>query len=162
MAALPRYIEIVGRQAQHAPPFLGVPGTNFFALRSWLDRESGRATTQLYVSDSYEGSQRGWNAAYGPAGTVLPFTAIRRDEIGCRRVCAWVEDFAARLPEHRLDAASDGLAVTFTAPSGAKKTIVVTPRQIHAQRAGIAAARLWLSRTAAAPGGAAGRFTSPE
>jgi hypothetical protein len=162
MAALPRYIEIVGQQAQHAPPFLGVPGTNFFALRSWLDRESGRATTQLYVSDSYEGLQRGWNAAYGPAGTALPFTAIRRDEIDCSRVCSWVEDFAARLPERRLDAASGGLAVTFTASSGAKKTIVVTPRQIRAQRTGIAAARLWLSRTAAAPGGAAGRLTSPE
>ncbi|HZU91805.1 MAG TPA: hypothetical protein VE993_21310 [Stellaceae bacterium] len=142
MAALPRYIEIVGPRAQHAPPFLGVPETNFFVLRSWLDRESGRATTQLYVSDSYEGPQKGWNAAYGPAGTALPFVAIRRDEIGCRRVCAWVEDFAARIPEHRLDAASGGLAVTFAALSGATKTVTVTPRQIHAQRAAIAAARL--------------------
>jgi hypothetical protein len=74
--ALPGYVEIVGPRKQHAPPFLGVRGTNFFVLRSWLDRRTGRATTQLYVSASYRGPERIWNAAYDPAGTALPFTAF--------------------------------------------------------------------------------------
>ena len=29
----------------------------------WIDRRNGETVTQLYVSDSYAGSQRDWNAA---------------------------------------------------------------------------------------------------
>lgn len=139
--ALPGYVEIVGPRRQHAPPFLGVRGTNFFVLRSWLDRRTGRATTQLYVSASYRGPERIWNAAYDPAGTALPFTAIGRDRISCKAGCSWTEQFAAGIPERELDAAAGGLAVTFAARSGLRKTIAVTPRQIRLQRAAIAAAR---------------------
>lgn len=158
--ALPRYVEIVGPKAQHAPPFLGVPNTNFFALRSWLDRRSGRAATQLYVSDSYQGPQQVWEAAYGPDGGRLPFTAIRRDKITCREGCSWTEDFAAEIPAGALAAAADrGFAVIFAARSGARETITVTPRQIGLQRAGIAAARRLTSPASAvypaAPGVAA-------
>jgi hypothetical protein len=144
--ALARYVEIIGLKAQHAPPFLGVPGTNFFVLRSWLDRDSGRATTQLYVSDSYQGAEKKWSAAYDAAGAALPFTAIRRDQISCAGGCAWVEDFAALIPETELATAAGGLAVTFLARSGDRKTILLTPRQIRAQRAAIAATRLRLLR----------------
>jgi hypothetical protein len=139
---LPGYVEIVGPQGQHAPPFLGVKGTNFFVLRSWLDRRTAWATTQLYVSDSYRGPERIWNAAYDPAGTALPFTVIGRDRISCQGGCSWTEEFAAGIPERELDAAASGLAVTFTARSGLRKTIAVTPRQIRLQRAAIAAVRL--------------------
>ena len=140
--ALPDYVEIVGPQRQHAPPFLGVKGTNFFVLRSWLDRRTGQATTQLYVSDSYRGPERIWNAAYDPAGAALPFIAIGRDRITCKGDCSWTEEFAAEIPERELDAAARGLAVTFAARSGLRKTIAVTPRQIRLQRAAIAAVRL--------------------
>jgi hypothetical protein len=140
--ALSRYVEIVGPERQHAPPFLGVPGTNFFVLRSWLDRRTGRATTQLYVSNSYQGPERGWNAAYDPAGKSLPFTLIGRDRISCRRGCSWSENFAAEISAHAFDAAADGLAITFAARSGAKMTIALTARQIRLQRAAIAAVRL--------------------
>jgi hypothetical protein len=115
-------------------------------LRSWLDRDSGRATTQLYVSDSYRGAEKKWSAAYDAAGRALPFTAIRRDQIGCAGECAWVEDFAALIPERELATAAGGLAVTFVARSGDRKTILLTPRQIRIQRAAIAATRLRLSR----------------
>src|SRR5438552_13794892 len=37
----PRFIEFVGARAQHAPPFLGVPQTNFYCLRSFIDRQTG-------------------------------------------------------------------------------------------------------------------------
>lgn len=138
--ALPRYIELVGPERQHAPPFLGVPGTNFFVLRSWLDRRTGRAATQLYVSDSYRGPERMWNAAHGPDGTVLPFTAIDREQVDCRGGCAWTEDFAAGISARELAPARE-LAVTFSARSGANMTIAVTPRQLRLQRAAIAAVR---------------------
>jgi hypothetical protein len=138
---LARYVEIRGPSVQHAPLFLSVPNTNFFALRSWLDRENGRTVTQLYVSDSYEGPQRRWDAAYDIVGTALPFTAIRQDEIGCKRGCSWVEDFAAEIPEHQLAAAANGFVVTFAARSGKRMTITVTPQQIHSQLAAIAVVR---------------------
>lgn len=145
--ALSGYVEIVGPQSQHAPLFLGVRGTNFFVLRSWLDRRTGRATTQLYVSDSYRGAQRIWDAAYGPAGTTLPFIAIDREPITCKGGCSWTEDFATLIPERALDAAAGGFAVTFVARSGLRETIAVTPRQIRLQRAAIAAARSRLRPT---------------
>ena len=138
---LSRYVEIVGPRHQHAPPFLNIRGTNFFVLRSWLDRRTGRATTQLYVSDSYRGPERMWDAAYDPAGAALPFAVIDRERISCGDGCSWTEDFAADLLEREL-AAAGGLAVTFVARSGAKMTITVTPRQIRVQRAAIAAVRL--------------------
>lgn len=138
--ALPRTVGLIGPKRQHAPLFLGVPGTNFFVLRSWLDRWTGRAATQLYVSDSYRGPERVWDAARGPAGTVLPFAAIDREQIDCRGGCAWTEDFAAELTARELTA-PDGLTVIFSARSGATMTIAVTPRQLRLQRAAIAAVR---------------------
>ena len=48
----PRFVGLIGTRAQHAPPFLGVPETNFYCLRSFLDRQTGETRHQLYVSDS--------------------------------------------------------------------------------------------------------------
>ena len=57
-----RFILFIGPKAQHTPPFLGVPETNFYCLRSFVDRRTGETAHQLYVSDSYTGPERGWNA----------------------------------------------------------------------------------------------------
>ncbi len=32
-----------------------LPGTNFYCLRSFVDRKTGETADQLYVSDSYDG-----------------------------------------------------------------------------------------------------------
>src|SRR5207237_6619881 len=74
----PGYIGFIGPKAQHAPPFLDTPGTNFYCLRSFLDRRTGAATHQLYVSDSYFGAERGWNAARDRTGAPLPFVPVSR------------------------------------------------------------------------------------
>src|ERR1700758_235985 len=57
-APSPRFIGVIGTRAQHAPPFLGVPETNFYCLRSFLDRRTGETQHQLYVSDSYSRAER--------------------------------------------------------------------------------------------------------
>ena len=57
-----RFISFIGPRAQHAPPFLGIPETNFYCLRSFVDRRTGETAHQLYVTDSYFGADRGWNA----------------------------------------------------------------------------------------------------
>src|SRR5690242_1451037 len=69
----PRFIGVIGVKEQHAPPYLGVPDTNYFRLRSFVDRQTGETLHQLYVSDSYSGAERHWNAARDGAGRPLRF-----------------------------------------------------------------------------------------
>jgi hypothetical protein len=136
-----RFILFIGPRAQHAPPFLDIPDTNFYCLRSFVDRRTGEIAHQLYVTDSYFGAERGWNAVRDSAGAALPFVAIGHDEISCDAGCAFVEEFAANLPESLMRASSDRLAVTFSSRSGDKKTIVVPGDRITAQLAAVDATR---------------------
>ena len=136
-----RFILFIGPKAQHAPAFLGIPETNFYCLRSFVDRRSGETAHQLYVTDSYFGAERGWNAARDSAGISLPFVAIGHDEISCDAGCSYVEEFAANLPENMLQASPDGLAVTFLSRSGDEMTIVVPGERVTAQLAAIDATR---------------------
>jgi hypothetical protein len=121
-----RFISFIGPKTQHAPPFLGIPETNFYCLRSFVDRQTGETAHQLYVTDSYSGAERGWNAARDGAGAPLPFFAIGHDEISCDAGCSYVEEFAAKLPESALRTSPDGLAVTFSSRSGDEMAIVVS------------------------------------
>src|SRR5712692_5373422 len=73
-----KFIAFVGPRRQHAEPFLGVPGTNFFALRSWLDARTGEPAHQLYVEDSYVGAERKWEKARDPAGQAMRFRSEER------------------------------------------------------------------------------------
>lgn len=132
-----RFIGFVGPKAQHAPPFLGVPGTNYYCLRSFLDRQTGAAAHQLYVEDSYAGAERHWDAARDAAGNRLTFVSISADKIGCENNCSYAEEFAADIPEQELRANPQGLAVTFTDPAGDKKTIRIGGAAITAQLAAV-------------------------
>lgn len=136
-----RFIALVGPRRQHAEPFLGVPSTNFYALRSWVDARTGEAVHQLYVSDSYAGSERKWNAARDGQGRELRFVEISHNEITCERGCSYAEEFAATLPEPMLQAGVAGFAVTFASSSGAQKTIAVSGELVQKQLAAVAAAR---------------------
>jgi hypothetical protein len=133
----PRFVAFVGPKAQHAAPFLNIPGTNFYCLRSFVDLQTGETAHQLYVADSYFGAERGWNAARDSAGSPLQFVPISHDEISCDASCSYLEEFAAILPESALRASPGGLAVTFLSPSGDEKTIVISGDRIAAQLAAI-------------------------
>ena len=132
-----RFVAFVGPKTQHAPPFLNIPGTNFYCLRSFVDLQTGEAAHQLYVSDSYFGAERGWNAARDSTGAALPFVPIGRNEISCNAGCSYAEEFAANLPESALRTSPDGLAVTFSSSSGDEKTILVSGARIAAQLAAV-------------------------
>jgi hypothetical protein len=132
-ASAPRLIGVVGTKAQHAPPFLGVPDTNFYCLRSFIDRRTGETQHQLYVSDSYSGAERHWNGARDREGRPLRFIEIGRNEITCDGGCAYLEEFAAAIPEGELRASPRGLTVIFSARSGAEKRISLSDGQISAQ-----------------------------
>ncbi len=132
-----RFIGFIGPKAQHAPRFLDIPETNFYCLRSFVDRRTGETAHQLYVSDSYLGAEREWNAARDSTGAALPFVPIGRDEISCDAGCSYLEEFAANLPESALRGSPDGLAVTFLSRSGDEKKIVVSGERISVQLAAI-------------------------
>jgi hypothetical protein len=136
-----RFIAFVGPRRQHAEPFLGVPSTNFYALRSWVDTRTGETIHQLYVVDSYAGAERKWNAARDGEGRELRFVEISRNEITCEGGCSYAEEFAAALPEALLRASPDGLAVNFTTASGLQKLIAVSGELIQKQLAAVDAAR---------------------
>lgn len=144
-----RFIELIGPRAQHAPPYLGTPDTNFYCLRSFVDRKSGDTADQLYVAQSYDGTERDWNAAQNAAGRKLRFLPISRDEIVCAGGCSYVEEFAADIPKRELEASPQGLAVTFIDRAGDRKTISVSREQVAAQLAAVAAAQKALSAPAA-------------
>jgi hypothetical protein len=132
-----RFIALVGPKAQHAPPYLGTPGTNFYCLRSFVDRKTGETADQLYVSDSYDGAERNWDAARDDAGRAQVFIPISRDEITCDGGCSYVEEFAANIPESELRASPRGVSVIFTDHAGDEKTINVSAAQIAAQLAAV-------------------------
>lgn len=145
-----RFIALIGRKAQHAPPYLGTPGTNFYCLRSFVDRKTGETADQLYVSDSYEGTERNWDTARDATGQALVFIPVHRDKIACEGGCSYAEEFAANIPESTLRANPMGLAVTFTDGAGDAKTITLSADQIAAQLAAVDAQRNAVSPPAAA------------
>jgi hypothetical protein len=145
-----RFLSFVGPRRQHAEPFLGVPDTNFWALRSLLDTRSGERVHQLYVEDSYFGAERNWDMARDGQGQALKFVPISTNEITCSNGCSYAEEFAAELPEDLLRVSRNGLTVIFTAKSGAEKTIAVPGDLVEKQLAAVDAARANLAAAKAA------------
>jgi hypothetical protein len=146
-----RFIALVGPQRQHAEPFLGVPGTNFYALRSMIDTRTGETSHQLFVADSYFGAERNWEAARDGRGQLLRFIPISKNEITCENGCSYAEEFAAALPENLLRASPQGFPVSFTAKSGAHETISVPGDVVANQLSAVAEARAGLPQAAATP-----------
>jgi hypothetical protein len=150
-----RFITFVGPRRPHGEPFLGVPGTNFDALRSSIDTRTGETAHQLYVEDSYFGAERNWETATDPAGQKLRFIHISKNQISCDNGCSYAEEFAASLPEALLRANAQGilaaLPVSFTARSGARQTIIVPGDLILKQLAAVDEARASLPTASAAP-----------
>lgn len=139
-----KFIALVGPRRPHAEPFLGVAGTNFYALRSWIDTRNGETAHQLYVEDSYFGAERNWDSGQDEAGRPLRFVAISKNEITCENGCSYAEEFAASFPESYLRERAAGLTVSFGAKSGAQKTIAVPGDLVARQLDAVAEARATL------------------
>lgn len=135
-----RYIALIGPKAQHDPPYLGAPGTNFFCLRSFVDRQTGVSADQLYVVASYD-ALRDWTAAHDGTGQPLRFVPISRYQIICDRngACSYAEEFAAILPTNELSKNTGGFSVTFTDRTGNAQKITVSGGQVQTQLAALSA-----------------------
>lgn len=148
-----RYLVVIGPRQQHGEPFFGITDTNYFALRSLIDRTTGQASHQLLVEDSYGGADRHWDAAHDGWGQTLRFIPISHNELACESgKCSYAEEFAAAIPEPELRGSPRGLEVTFTDKAGDKKTIAVSSNMIAIQVAAFDAAR---ASPGAAPAAAA-------
>ena len=128
-----RFIAFVGPRQQHTAPFLGVPDTNYFTLRSWLDNKTGQTAHQLYVEDSYFGAPLKWDGARDQDNRPLRFVAISRNEITCELACSYADEFAAALPEDYLRSHRGGTTVTFTSSDGKKLSVAVPANLVAAQ-----------------------------
>ena len=150
-----RYLALIGPKAQHDPPYLDLPETNYFCLRSFIDRQTGESAHQLYVAASYD-AKRDWDAAHDGSGQELRFIPISRAEITCagKDNCSYAEEFAANVPESELRDNPRGFSVSFTDRNGDKQTIAVSAEQIAVQLAALAARRKndFASPPPAAPG----------
>jgi hypothetical protein len=146
-----RFVLVAGPRRQQGEPFLGIPGTNYFLLRSWIDTRSGQTTHQLYVEDSYFGSERKWDAAHDARGQALKFIPISQNEISCSERCSYAEEFAAGLPDALLRTSTGGLTVKFSSGGGAGKTIAVPGQLIAEQLAAVDAARSKLAVASGPP-----------
>jgi hypothetical protein len=136
-----RFVSLIGPGRQHADPFLGVPQTNFYTLRSAIDTKTGESVHQLYVEDSYAGAERNWNAAHDGQGRVLRFIPISKNEITCGSGCSYAEEFAAALPEAMLRANPQGFTIVFAAKSGDQMKIDVPGDLVKKQLTALDAAR---------------------
>jgi len=134
-----RYLALIGPKAQHDPPYLDTPQTNFFCLRSFVDRQTGESAHQLYVAASYD-DKRDWDAAHDSVGQGLKFVSISRYPIACdgNANCSYAEEFAATIPESELRQNPKGFSVTFTDRAGDAQTVAVSADQIAAQLAALA------------------------
>ena len=150
-----RFIAFVGPRQQHAEPFLGVSGTNFFALRSWLDNKTGETAHQLYVSDSYFGAPFKWDGVRDQDNKALRFIAISRNEITCEQGCSYADEFAAALPEDYLRAHRGGMTITFTSSDGKKLPIAVPANLVVAELDAVDTVRALEAKAAANPPAAA-------
>ncbi len=137
-----QFVALIGPKAQHAPPYLDTAGTNFYCLRSLIDRTNGETIDQLYVSDSYDGAERNWSGAHDGAGQSLRFIPISRHKIGCDDTCSYLEEFAADIPETELRTNRQGFSVTFVDHAGDQKTIKLSAEQISAQLTALDARRV--------------------
>ena len=144
------FLVLAGPKRRHAEPFVGVPSTNYYLLRSFIDTRTGAVAHQLYLQDSYLGAERVWNAARLATGQTLRFMPISKSEVLCEKDCSFAEEFAAALPEPLLRANPQGLAVVFTARAGNEKTIAVPGDLVAKQLAAVAAARANRATAAAA------------
>jgi len=157
-----RFIAFVGPRRQHADPFLGVSGTNFFTLRSWYDNKTGEVAHQLYVEYSYDGKPFLWDGAHDTDNTKLHFIPISRNQITCEGRCSYADEFAAELPEDYLKAHQGGLAIIFTTSDGKALTVAVPKELVVAELTAVDSVRAVAAKAAQnAPTPAAAATATP-
>lgn len=129
---------------------------NYF-IRSWLPRNGGQPSHQIYVSDLYRDySWRFWNRANDDHARPLRFVSIDREVITCSdSICSFSEDFGIAVADSTLRARRGReYCVKAFASNGSEALLCLSPQQIDAQLAAIDAHRaMTRSRRSTSPRG---------
>ena len=128
----------------------GPSDSNVLFIRSWLEKETGRVTHQLYVNHTYHSDGwKFWSRASDENANDLRFVSIDRDVkvfIGC---CLYSEDFGISIAESILDKSkSTGLLIKIYAKSGDQKILNISAEQIASQLFAIEQKKISLSTQA--------------
>jgi len=128
-----RYVIVIGPHQQHGSPFFGIADTNYYVLRSLIDRSNGKTAHQLYVENSYIGPEHRWDTARDGWGQPLTFIPISHHELNCEGGrCAYADEFAASIPEAELRGSTRGLEVTFSGGKTHDKQVISVPGNLVA------------------------------
>ena len=109
-----------------------------YLLRSWVSKDSGKVTNQLYVSYNYTSSDwRFYRNAKDENADVLDFIEIDRD-VNCSgsmysSQCTYFETFGITIPTEKLRDNKEGYRVKISAKSGDDLIISITSDQIRKQ-----------------------------
>jgi hypothetical protein len=133
--------QVMVEQSQFEPhvivrgPAYGVatsPNTVRF-LRSFIDRQSGIVTHQLYVRDAYRAaSWRSWEHANDEEAHPLELVPIFTDVDNCsgRGGCAYVEEVGVVLPDSGLRGHPAGYAIKLYARNGESLVVPIADHEI--------------------------------
>lgn len=114
-------------------------------LRSWIDRETGAATHQLYYEDHYRHDDWcAWYAASNDGANPLPFLAIDRRVVTCSNFgpCVKEEIFGVAIDDGFLRGHREtGFSVQIAGENGDQLDVHVSARQIGDQIRTIEAVR---------------------
>lgn len=104
-------------------------------LRSWINKEGGTTTHQVYYTDYYQDDWRHYTRASNGNAENLRFVSIDRDVISCAggRPCLLSETMGASISDDFLRQNADGFRMQFQSRSGRNQTIRITGRMIEKQ-----------------------------
>jgi hypothetical protein len=130
-------IKFVGIDQTYEPRSLNGTFASVWLIRSWMDKSSGKAEHQLYVSVIYNSnSWRLYSSANDQNAQSLRFTSINRDVLSCyrRTGCGYNEIFGVSIDDATLRAARNGgYCVKAYARSGDTDLFCLNRLQISAQ-----------------------------
>lgn len=124
-------LEIRG-PAEYENPFGGV--SKLWFLRSFVDKATGSASTQLYIEIGYLGSWNFFTTASDIETTSLQVSKIAANVDNCRGICSFSETIGISVDEKTLAKYRErGYPVKVYGKSGASFVITVTSGQINSQ-----------------------------
>jgi hypothetical protein len=111
-----------------------IPARNHYFLRSFLYKDSGEITHQIYVSLKYRHDWRYYNNASLIGGSNPELLQIDREVVDCGSyTCVYEETVAVEIPTNYLKKNKEGFKVKLSADSGDEDIITISGRQIKRQ-----------------------------
>lgn len=117
---------------EYENPLVGI--SKMWFLRSWVDKTTGAATTQLYLSISYMGSWNFFVRASDIKTNPLEVVKISSNVNSCQAICSYSETIGVTLDPAVLSKFQEqGYPIKIYGKSGESFVVTVTSGQIKSQ-----------------------------